>query len=164
MTEYFQKVYAQLLRYLVFRDRTEHELKAKLNEVVAKLEASASEQELVKQQVFEELKQQGYVNDKRFVQLYIQSKLNATKPPGRRLLAQQLIQKGISKQLTQTVLATLDPEVEETAVTKLFEKKHKAMGHPFDLPSKSKLIKYLLGRGCSPTLVYRVVDSKFKVK
>lgn len=157
-----EKVYSQLLNYLSYRDRTKKELLDKTSYYLHKYELSESDIQDISDEMLTRLREAGLVDDVKFSREYIKSKLRASKPFGRRKIYQNLLQKGISRAVIEGELSNIDTVAEKKSVEALFDKKFSSLGKSTDLKSKQKIIRYLLGRGCAPTLVYSVVDSKFK--
>ena len=101
MDEAVQQTMRQALRYLERRARTEQELRQKLSD--KHLPPQAIEAVLVR------LKELGYVNDQKFA-LEFQRSRDDYKPMGKQRLKIELYQKGIAKEIIETVETDKDKE------------------------------------------------------
>lgn len=184
LEEVKQLLITKILHYLGYSDRTEFEIRNKLQEYVEQLDQSSNaENDLntvvssqssietnsfdnteVIDSVISRLYDLNLINDAKLAQRFINSKLTGSRPVGRRTIYQLLKAKGVASNLIETAFEDINPELEADSLEKLFSKKHKTLNYSYDLSTKKKLITYLLGRGCSPDAVYSLVDSKFKVK
>ena len=101
MDEWVQKTMQQALRYLERRARTEQELRKKLRG--KQLPPQAIEAVLVK------LKDLGYVNDQKYA-LDFQRSRDDYKPTGKQRLKVELYQKGVPKDVIETVQTDKEKE------------------------------------------------------
>ncbi len=101
MDEWVQKTMQQALRYLERRARTEQELRKKLRD--KQLPPQAIEAVLVK------LKDLGYVNDQKYA-LDFQRSRDDYKPTGKQRLKVELYQKGVPKDVIETVQTDKEKE------------------------------------------------------
>lgn len=90
--------------------------------------------------VLEKLKEYGFVNDEEYARQYVQS---ATKNKGRRLIALELQQKGLSKEAAQCAVENMQGE--EIAAKKLLEKYMR--GKSSDRQTLHKAFRYLISKG-----------------
>jgi regulatory protein len=93
----------------------------------------------------EKLSEYGYLNDERFAELWIENRL-AHRPRGKRMLEQELRQKGIDRQTVDETVAAMDID-DQAAALELARKRMKSVqGLPLD-EQKKKLTGMLARRG-----------------
>lgn len=109
--------------------------------------------EEVVQEVVAKLKDYGYVDDKRYAQLYTEQN---SKSKGARRIKQELLAKGVSRQDAEQFSA-LDSDDMLQAATTLAEKYMK--NKPCDTPTLVKLQRYLAYRGYDYDVINTVVNS-----
>ncbi|GIP33145.1 regulatory protein RecX [Paenibacillus sp. J2TS4] len=102
------------------------------------------------------LKEQGYVNDLQFAQMWADHRVRLQKK-GIRWVRHELQQKGISKDKIETALAGLDSEAEWGGALQLAEKKwRQTKGARLD--KRRKVTAYLLRRGFSSSVVKKALN------
>ena len=121
-------------RLLSRRPQSEKELRTKLQQYGYKKKIEDLLDNI--NYVVEQLKKEGYIDDKKFAQWYV-SQRQEFKPRSKRRLTVELTQKGISDEIIEKVLEGYD---EESVLKKLIEKKKEDY-------SKEELINYLLKQG-----------------
>lgn len=159
---YFQ-ILDKVTYFIAYRDRSEKEISDRLDRYLYKKKLSVDEKQELKEKVMSELDALGLIDDQKFSDFFIHSKLNSSKPIGKVRLFQELLAKGVSRNIVDIALSKIDETVEVAAAEKLISKKI-GTGGTISLNEKSKLIKYLLGRGITASVVYALVDSKFIVQ
>lgn len=132
-------------RLLSHRSHSEHELGQKLVRYGARKKIDHLPE--IIDQVIERLREQGYLNDKKFAEWFV-SQRKEFRPRSKRRLSLELKQKGISEEIIENVLKEYD---EKLVLQKLIEKK-KAFY------TKEELIKYLLNQGFTYDLIQRQID------
>ncbi|MGH7246458.1 MAG: regulatory protein RecX [Candidatus Levyibacteriota bacterium] len=148
------KIYAKVLRFLTIRPRSEKEVtdyltKKKINDAESLL-------------ILDRLKKQKFLDDKAFAVWYIKSR-KTFKPKGERLIRFELKQKGITKEIIDTVLQNFQeslPTDEENAKEILFRKKKKYEG----LSRNERFQKagsMLARRGYDLDTIKQVIDEVF---
>ena len=93
-----KKIRSKLLDYLARREHSDHELRTKLRKKVESIE------ELENQ--IEKLKIEGLIDNQRFSEAYIQSRLRKGFGPIR--ISQELIQRGVNKEIFINILEDKD--------------------------------------------------------
>lgn len=142
----------QAMRYLARREHASFELKQKLRK-------KKYDEELIEQIIFH-LKEKDLLDDYQFALKYIQERV-LYKKVGEKKAAQELMAKGVSRDLIEQALSetVLDEEIEKN-VKQLAEKKlrllEKRETDTFKL--KQKLVSYLLGRGYDSEIVFSTVN------
>lgn len=97
-----------------------------------------------------------FLDDKEYVQLFIEDQLRR-KPQGIRLLQRSLSHKGIAQELIQTAIQANSPdelELARTAVQKKMRSLHKATPQK----RKEKLYRFLASRGFESGVILKVVQ------
>lgn len=131
----YEDVKEKALRLLEFRSHSEKELREKLKH------QEASDEHI--EQTLEFCRQYGFVNDESYAQRKAQDLMNLKKY-GKRRIYSELKVKGISDDIIETVLCTLDTENEQNTLRNLLEKKLK---NDFSPKNKNKCIRYFIYRG-----------------
>lgn len=145
----FFKIYEQVLKFFSYRPRSEKELR----DWFKKKEVGEEVQKLICQK----LKQVGLLNDEEFAKWWIEQR-TAFRPSGLRLLALELRQKGISKDLISKLLNCYIPkDAEYELVKKAVEKKLKSLRHLSDLELRKKLGAFLSRRGFSFAVIKKII-------
>jgi len=129
-----ENAFQALARFASLRPRSEWEIKNWLKKKKINKEQA--------DKLFNQLKSMGFVDDKAFCLWWIEQRL-LFRPKSRRMLIEELKQKGISRQLLEEIMTGLEniPKDEELAKLIIEKKKNK-------LP-KEKLISLLERRGFS---------------
>lgn len=160
----FLKVYDRVLKFFSYRPRSEKELK----DWFARKQVGQETQEMILQK----MRNLGYLNDEEFAQWWIEQR-TTFRPAGTRLLAMELRQKGIEKNLIARLLDCLAKpgpasrdyiagDVEKELAKKVAEKKLKSLKHLPSLELKQKLSGVLARRGFSWETIKEVVGDLTK--
>ncbi len=105
------------------------------------------------EQVVDDLQSYGMLNDELYAQRLVQKRLNNNKW-GKRKIKRELIFKGISPELTESVLKTVSEEQELGIALQLVNKR--LAGQGTDKSTVDKLWAYLNRRGFSVSVIYEV--------
>jgi len=133
-----EKVYQKTLHFLSFRPRSEKEIKDFLRK--------KTKDETVSKQIIFRLKEEKLVDDMEFVDWWIQQRMEFN-PKGKAYLRQELLQKGIDRELINEKLDKISDETWLFAANKVVDKKA-YLYIDLDLKDrKNKLTKLLLVRG-----------------
>lgn len=151
----FIKVYDRVLKFFSFRPRSEKELR----DWFKKKQVGEETQKLI----YQKLKHLGYLNDEEFAKWWIEQR-TAFRPSGTRLLALELRQKGVTREIIDQQLSNLaiKPFSEHDLAKKVVEKKLKTLKNLPPLELKQKLVAALLRRGFSWETVKEVIDEKLE--
>lgn len=109
------------------------------------------------EKVLEKLERLNIVNDKRFAEMFVRDRMKL-KPKGKRALSIELMQKGIDKNIIEEVLNEMlggDQELE--LAKKILEKAEKKYSGFDENAKRDKIIKYLMGKGFSYSLIEKVL-------
>jgi regulatory protein len=101
----FKQIYRSSLRFLGIRLRSEHEMKQKIQEWFKKNDETIDEERklAVEASVLEQLRKDRYLDDMRFAEEWIYSRMRS-KPRGEVLLRMELAQKGIHRDVIDSAL------------------------------------------------------------
>ena len=111
--------------------------------------------------VIERLKTASYLDDRKYVELFIQSRRDR-KAQGRFRISRELQAKGLDPSLVQKVLNETYPAEKERAPLRLaLEKKLQTLSAPMDAKKLARLYNHLLRLGFSVDAVRRELDRRF---
>lgn len=148
----FGKVYERVLKFLSYRPRSEKELK----DWFVKKQVGDELQKMISQK----LKDLGYLNDEEFARWWVEQRMSF-RPAGKRLLAMELRQKGISSEIINQQFSNLAikqfSEIE--LAQKVAEKKFKSLKHLSGLELRQKLAATLARRGFNWETIKEVLNS-----
>jgi regulatory protein len=112
-------------------------------------------------QVIERLKTASYLDDRKYIELFIQSR-RERKTHGRFRVARELLAKGLDPSLVQNVLDEAYPATQERAPLRLaLEKKLRTLPAPMDAKKLARLYNHLLRCGFSVDAIRRELESRF---
>jgi len=141
-----EKLLVAAYRYLSYRPRSEKEV----GDFLVRKGFSAGEVE----DVTAYLGEQGYLNDDDFAHWWLEQRIQF-RPRGCRLLRQELIQKGVSQEIIDQVLAKVD---EKELIRRLINQKRFRAWDESDR-GREKLIAYLGRRGFSWPVILEVLEN-----
>jgi SOS response regulatory protein OraA/RecX len=160
--EVFETVYKKALNFLSYKERTVSELDEALDKYLFRVVISETDKEALKKKVLEELEELGealIVDDASYVKDYISEIIQSGKQVSKAQISQFLYKKGVPREdIIDGLEKYYTPELEEDMILSLCSKKMRSG----DTTEKSKLTRYLLSKGFTPSIVYTVVDTKFK--
>jgi regulatory protein len=139
------KLYYQALRYLSYRMRSRREMADHLHGKGADDDDVAA--------VIERLEQSGLINDEAFAEAWIRQR-QALRPRSRRMLEQELMQKGIDRDSIAQALVALEPEEELATLVQQIERKRRLAQYA----DREKLIAFFARQGYSYALVKRALE------
>lgn len=134
----FEYLTAKALKLLSYRPRSIREIKQRLTKTNADTKTI--------DRVINNLIDQNLLNDQEFAKWWVEQRIKF-RPRGNFALTQELTQKGIDREIIDSVLLTKEQEIR--LAKKLLAKKN------LDKPQAQRL---LLSRGFSPDIVYRVIS------
>ena len=131
------EILSKIERYCAYQDRC-------TQEVIAKLRSwQLEEQE--QRQVLQILKNEGFIDDERYVQSFIRGKINA-KQWGVQKIRLGLLQKGISKELIDKYIEDINPQQYTDNIQTVLRKWTQSHG-PVTQENITKLYRHLLSKG-----------------
>jgi regulatory protein len=138
--------------FLNYKHRTEKEIRKKLKE--KKISEKSADKIIT---ILKDLK---FLDDNRYAKMYLEEKL-ANNPKGKRVIAMKLAEKGISKEVINSVIDSQYNEDTETRKAKeLLSKYLKKVRAKSELDKRQKCFRYLLSRGFD----YEIVKSACKIE
>ena len=135
MKEHQTSIFDQALSLLSHREHSKQEL-------VTKLKTKGHEEEEISATI-ERLEEMNYLNDERFAEIFVRSRLS--KPLGAGRIQQELIQKGINSELAKT--AILEANVDWFELAKQLKERRFGEEASTDFKEKAKQSRYLQYRG-----------------
>lgn len=143
------KIKEQAFRLLSVRPRSEKELKDKLRQK----KASPG----LIEKLIEEFREKQLLDDRKFAQSWAQSRIS-NKPMGKFLLRQELLKKGIKKDIIDQTVSSAFDEVEELELARtLLRKKSRRFANDADPKIKKRMADFLLRRGFSYAVVSQAI-------
>lgn len=157
ITEDLQPLLQKAFFYLKFRPRTKKEIE---NYLLKKIKTTHWSTDDI-QQIITHLEELDFINDKKFVEIYIENR-NILKPKGQRVLVQELIKLGINKEIIDEYFSKTEIDEEEMALQILTRRwsryknldKHKRF---------EKAASFLMSRGFGFDIVKKAIN-KFEEK
>jgi len=131
------EILSKIERYCAYQDRCTQEVLTKLR--------SWQIEEQEQRQVLQILKNDGFVDDERYVQSFIRGKIN-TKQWGVQKIRLGLIQKGISKELIDKYIEEINPQQYTDNIKTVLRKWTQSHG-PITQENITKLYRHLLSKG-----------------
>lgn len=131
------EILSKIERYCAYQDRCTQEVLTKLR--------SWQIEEQEQRQVLQILKNDGFVDDERYVQSFIRGKIN-TKQWGVQKIRLGLIQKGISKELIDKYIEEINPQQYTDNIQTVLRKWTQSHG-PITRENITKLYRHLLSKG-----------------
>jgi len=148
----FQKLYDKALRFLSFRSRSEKEIRDYLERKIR------NQKDLVNR-IIKRLKEQKLIDDQAFAAWWCLQR-NQFRPRGKRMLTNELWQKGVDDQIAREVVEEMVDE--EKLARKIIQKKIKTLQKLSFKDRKQKLTQFLARRGFSWEAIKKIIDSFFQ--
>ncbi len=155
---YYEKLINAALRFVSYRPRSEKEFTDFLTKKLAKWKVSGS---ILIKKVIDRMRELGYVDDRVFASWWLDQRMTF-KPAGRRLIAFELMRKGISRDiideafLHQREEKPLFNEIDEAK--KSIKKKIVLWERMPLIEQKKKLYTFLAQRGFSSDTIRKIID------
>lgn len=131
------EILTKIERYCAYQDRCTQEVLTKLR--------SWQIEEQEQRQVLQILKNDGFLDDERYVQSFIRGKIN-TKQWGVQKIRLGLLQKGISKELIDKYIENINPQQYTNNIQTVIRKWVQSHG-PVTQENITKLYRHLLSKG-----------------
>jgi regulatory protein len=145
----FQTQVEILRRYCAFQERTVEDVRLK----ALKLDMNAGETD----NAVSILKDEGYIDEARFLKAYINGKINYNQW-GKRKIREQLRLKKIDNQLIDKALKEIDQTLYQSMLMKVVQKKVKLMKVNDKEKMFSSLMRYALSKGFEHDMTMKVVN------
>lgn len=159
--ENFEEIYGKVLRFLSYRVRSEKEVEERLKKYLEKSVKSKTARQEIMEKVLKRLKDLSLVDDEQFALSYVEGKIKSSKGLGKRIVARQLLKKGISEDLVEKNLSKYDLGVELKKAFKLAEKKARITQGRCEVEIKGKVYRYLYGKGFSTEVIQEAIRKVF---
>lgn len=116
-------------------------------------------------EILEELKKEDILNDKKFAEEWIDTRLRTT-PRSARVLRLELTQKGVSSDIIDEAFLKREDDLKDSVVAEeIARRKMKSMGNQPKSDVKVKLFRFLTGKGFDPEIseeiICRVFENEF---
>lgn len=142
---------SKLEAYCAYQERWEQEVRNKLAKLTVPMELHA--------EVFQYLREQGFLDDARFAKTYARSKLRINKW-GKMKIVQGLKQKGLREPHISNALKALDWDDYYDTIRTLLEQKGRLLKDPEGYLRQQKLVKFIAGKGFEPHLIWEVLKEE----
>ena len=155
------------IRYLGRRPRSIKEIDIYLNKKIISAKNNtvrAIKKEELISQIIAKLINKDYLDDEKFAEWFVESRLSSKNIKSRKEINYELIQKGIDRNIINKVLDNkLNPDIEKNNAYQICEKKFKSLIGRYNDETviKSKLITYMAGKGYSYATTKTIIDSIF---
>lgn len=150
--EAVQRLLSRAYFYMGFRMRTEKEMYTYLSEKATNYGYNS----LIVEETMRELREQGYINDLRFVESYVLSFQN-TKQKGKSLLKNELFQKGVSEQIIDAYFEN-NPLNEQELIFTLLQKRWSRYKHLDRIKRFKKAHDFLRRKGFLYDMVKKTIE------
>lgn len=152
------KLYNQALKFLSYRPRSEKEVGDYLRRKISVRQLAGQRQSALIESVASRLKSQDLINDSEFTKWWIEQR-QSFKPKGIYALTQELGQKGISREIIDSlVTGHWSPVTERALALKAIHKKLKLLRSLTPKEFRLKLTAFLSRRGFSYETIKLVLD------
>lgn len=111
-------------------------------------------EEDMKEKVLTRLTEKGYIDDRKFAQFWLNSRVGSKKPISKRKLTAELLQKGVEKNIIDSVLQHYSEEEEYSALLLLVEKKKNKYS------DTKKFTAFLVSKGYGFDMVKKALAEK----
>jgi len=155
--ELFEKLLQKCYRFISLRNRTEKEIKDYLSKKAQRYKIQ-NPNELI-DKVVQQLKEEGLIDDKKFIEWWVEQR-SYFKPKGTFILKQELLQKGINRDLIDQYFE--ENKIDELSLAKIaLQKKVKVLKELKKEERYQKAISFLVRRGFSFETANKVVQIIF---
>ena len=160
MNDAYQELLEKVLTFVAYKHRTQKEVEAKVAALLRKKRFSELAAENTKTKAVAYLVDLKLVDD---TAEFVRQNSLSRSPKSIAGLKNFLYKKGVPKEIIDSLGAGRTKEGELEQITKWIDRKTKVLTKYDNATAKKKLINYLMSKGFKYDLVYRAVDSKFKV-
>lgn len=154
----YKKLLKKSFFFLKYRQRSEKEIKDNLVRTLKKHKVSIPNQESVINKVIAKLKSLKLVNDSQFAESFIEYRLKI-KPKARRIIVQELKNKGIDSELIEKLTKIYFTSENQTELLKnILAKRAQRLKNIPNYEKKLKLTRYGLSKGFEYDDIRNVID------
>lgn len=154
----FEKLYNKALNLLSYRPRSKKEIEFYLKKNLFKSKVIDGKlKEKMRIKIINQLEKLKYIDDLKFSQWWVKQRLEF-RPKGKRILKAELFQKGIDKDIIESVLDQVDDNKLLKLAQKVVNKKFNLYKSLPKLKLKKKLYDHLIRRGFDYKTAKTVID------
>ncbi len=154
--EELKRAKSAALRYLVYRNRSSHEVREHL--------AKKGFPSAVVEETLSHLKALNYLNDKNFAQSWGRSRTQ-TKKIGKQRLRQELLTKGIESEVVKDALQSIYSEIDELQLARDCVQKKISSMKEIDIDKKRRrMAQFLARKGFTAATVYAILGQLLPLK
>lgn len=156
------KILENVLHFLEFRPRSEREIRTHIKNYFFRKKKAESDEEvgLITEGILIRLRRLRLLNDRSFAVWWLEQRQNSGRPLGKWRIKFELIQKGISREIIDEVLASSGASEFDLALKAIRRKLPSYIKLPVR-EGKLKITRYLLGHGFSAATAREVIKQIF---
>jgi regulatory protein len=154
----YQKVFTKILNFLSFKPRTKKEIEDRLKSYIDREKISPAEKGLLLNNILIRLKEDKYVDDKKTLELYVESFLGSPKARSIRSFRIALKKKGFSDIDIESATRGLTGDLEMAGALKEAKKKLISLKKEPAFSRKAKMRNFLYSKGYMADTIKAVVD------
>lgn len=146
---------SRVASFCAYRERSIGEVKIKLSQLGLAPEFM--------DEAIEKLKEEGFLNEERFANYFVQSKLNQNRW-GRIKIIAALRQKGVENVIIDKAIDGIDTDIYYEVLTKLIRKKCGALKNLAPQQQYVKVVAYVSSKGFEPALAFEILKKEEEIK
>lgn len=154
------KLYDKVLRFLAVRPRSEKEIRDYLRKKFSIFNFKFSNEEKTIEEFLERLRASGLVDDEKFARWWVEQRQGGRKPKGQRIIGMELRQKGVAREIIETVLPRMAEAAEQELAEKAAAKKMRLYRRYPPPAFRQKMAQYLLRQGFTWPVVKEVLQKR----
>ncbi len=143
----YEEVVSKMMSYCSFQERSKREVTTKAYQLGLKKEKI--------EELLHRLEEENFINEKRFVQAYLQGKVNV-KRWGPFKLMEGLFNKGIESEMASAEISQIEESVLNENLNYWIARKTKSLGEE----DKQRLYRFLLGKGYASEHILKFINKK----
>lgn len=146
MAATYNEILERARRFCAYRERASSEVIQKLKEWSTGPDETNA--------IVEELKNENFLDDRRFAEAFVRGKFGIKKW-GRLRIKVELRRKGIQEQMISHALSAIVEDEYEAALRSLIDKKADSLEDPSSFAARQKIIKYAQSKGYETDLIMK---------
>jgi len=155
----YQKIFAKVLNFLSYKPRTQKEIELKLNFYLRKEKIPQQEKDSLSEKILLQLEQDGYLDDSRVADMFVQSFTGSNKARSIKNLKNSMIKKGFSRYDVEIATGGLPTDLELDGALRVAKKKLLHIKEASKPVKKAKISNFLYAKGYSSSTIKAVVDT-----
>jgi SOS response regulatory protein OraA/RecX len=160
----YQKVFTKILNFLSFKPRTKKEIEDRLKSYIDRERISPAEKGLLLNNILIRLKEDKYVDDKKTLELYVESFLGSPKARSIRSFRMALKKKGFSESDIELATRGISGDLEMAGALKEAKKKLLSLKNVPTYAKKGKISNFLYSKGYAANTIKAVVDTLLRLQ